>query len=177
MKLHVLTACTRPDNLGLLARSITEATAGAPGLNVHWHVGFDPDGRHAGGQVVKNRLLDSIPASDTHDDWAVILDDDTLMHFALPARLYELACAKPDARAFVFTNCHKDGTVWLRAAADNVKMGSIDAGQVVFSTFIASGARIPDMYEGDGYFFEKILRGRGDVVFVDEPLAIYNALR
>src|SRR3990167_1261604 len=83
MRIHALTACSRPENLTKVGLSLAHA---ARGHDVHWHVRFDLEREHVGGQAVKNRLLDEIS-----DGWVWILDDDTIVHPDLFSRAAECA--------------------------------------------------------------------------------------
>lgn len=158
LRLHILTAVTRPENLGRIAASIPP--------EAYWHLAFDPDHSAVGGQAVKNRLLDVIA-----DGWVYVLDDDTLFHPDLAAAIEEVG----DAPALVVSQAWDGGV--RRATPGEVKLGSIDIGQVVFRRDTIGAARIPETYEGDGHFLEALLLNRRGVVFVDRVLSLYNALR
>ena len=77
VRLHVLTAVSRPENLGQIAESLAVAVERAEyGVDLAVALGmFDPDRQHVGGQALKNDMLDDID-----DGWVWILDDDTLAH-------------------------------------------------------------------------------------------------
>jgi hypothetical protein len=67
MRAHIVTACTRPHNLPLMAESIEAATCEP--WEVHWHIRFDSALQHVGGQRLKNQMLDQI-----EDGWVCFLD-------------------------------------------------------------------------------------------------------
>lgn len=158
MNVHVVTACTRPENLPQLAASIPP--------DCIWHIGFDPDHEHVGGQAVKNRLLDQI-----HDGWVYILDDDTIMH---PDLLdWCRTVVGPDTQA-VAVNMELPGGVLH--AHPNPAVGSVDIGQVVIRRSYLAGKRLPETYEGDGELLSELLTGP-NIVYLDETLAYYNKLR
>ena len=78
MRLNVITAVTRPENLGRVAESLSAAAANVPhewGIEVRWHWKFDPHRLCVGGQVLKNQMILSVRSG-----WVWILDDDTLAH-------------------------------------------------------------------------------------------------
>ncbi len=161
LKLHILTALTRPKNLERIAASLREAAT--PDVQVHWHIRLgDPD--DPGGQRAKNALLDDIVGN-----WAWILDDDTTVHPDLLRTL--VAVAEPDVDAVVVGQDH-DG----QQLGGHTTVGMVDTGQVIFRRTLADDHRIPEQYDGDGHFFEQILTG-ANIVFVDEQLSLYNALR
>ena len=161
MTLHVLTACSRPENLERVARSLAATPC-------HWHVRFDIERQYVGGQEVKNVLLDEI-----HDGWVFFLDDDTLMHPKLYRRLGTLfEEGGPDA--FVVSQRHSVLGI-LHAAPENVHVGGIDIGQVVARRTLIGDTRIPNTYWGDGEFWSEILP-KGKVVYLDEVLSYQNAL-
>lgn len=169
--IHVLTACTRPENLPAIAAALARTMPEA-----HWHVGFDPLHQHVGGQAVKNRLLEGIPCRDgTADNWILFLDDDTLPHPALYRRLVETLRARPDAAAVVVSQLRRTGEI-LHAHPDGLHPGGIDAGQALLRRDLIGDARLPEIYDGDGRFLEALLLGRDDVVYLDEVLSEHNAL-
>lgn len=161
--MHVLTACTRPHNLPLLAESL-EAAACDP-WEICWHIRFDPQLEHVGGQRLKNQMLDQIT-----DGWVAFLDDDTTMH---PELLQRVAfCMAGDA--VVVSQDRADGR-HLKAARANVRVGHIDIGQAVIRRSAIGDHRIPEHYEGDGRFLADVLAGLA-TVFVTDVLSHHNAL-
>ena len=167
MRLHVLTACTRPQNLPLLANSI-EAAMCEP-WEVCWHLRFDPELWHVGGQRLKNDMLDQIS-----DGWVCFLDDDTIMH---PLLLHLAArwSRHADIVAVVVAQSRADGRT-LHAAEENVRVGEIDIGQVVLRRDLIGDDRLPLDYEGDGMFLSNILIGEPGVVYIDEVFSFHNKL-
>lgn len=162
MTLHVLTACTRPQNLSRIAASLRAWNTD----DFIWHIRFDPHGRHVGGQAVKNAMLDEIA-----DGWVMFLDDDTLVH----PYLWKRYLAHRDTPAIVFSQDHSQLGI-LRAAPENVAVGSIDIGQVILRRELIGTHRIPKGYAGDGEFLSVILP-KVDAVYLDEILSFHNALR
>src|SRR5512132_2800574 len=112
MRLHVLTAVTRPGNLGLLAESI--AAASIPEVGIVWHWCFDPERTAVGGQRLKNEMLDQIS-----DGWVCFLDDDNVMHPDFVRRVHE----HKDADAVVVCQQrHSDGRT-LVAGPGELRVG------------------------------------------------------
>ena len=164
MRIHVITACTRPRNLPALAESIVDAAC--EGWEVCWHVLFDLERAHVGGQRPKNHALDAIA-----DGWVCFLDDDTLMH----PLLIETVSVHHSADAVVVSQERADGRT-LVAARENVKVGRIDIGQAVIRRDVIGDERIPETYVGDGIFLENVLTADRPVMFVREVLSYHNAL-
>ncbi len=168
MKLHILTACTRPANLPRVGESIIAATP--RGWDVSWHVRFDPQRIHVGGQALKNQMLDEIT-----DGWCWILDDDTVAHPDILYRLSEVLVDKPKMRALVVDQTRADGR-YLIAAPDQVAIGYIDAGQAIIRRDLIADKRLPENYEGDGHWLMSVLRDQPYVVYLNLPLSLHNAL-
>jgi hypothetical protein len=160
--LHVLTACTRPTNLPVIAESL--ATWGSADLI--WHIRFDHRHEHIGGQAVKNALLDEIA-----DGWVMFLDDDTVVHPKLWKRFMQ---HRNGAAAIVVSQQHSVLGI-LHAAHENVMIGTIDIGQVILRREVIGLHRIPETYAGDGEFLSAILP-HVDAVYLDEVLSFHNAL-
>lgn len=161
VRIHVLTAVTRPENLTEIAYSVRNAASRAD-ADLVWHLRFDPEHRHIGGQQVKNEILDSI-----EDGWVYILDDDTLVHGDLFTHL------DPAYDALV-VSMQLDGGM-LHADSKNAYRGSIDIGQVIVKRELIGERRIPSAYDGDGSFLEEVLSG-ANVLYLPEPLSYYNAI-
>jgi len=168
MKLHLLTAVTRPGNLAVIADSI--AAASFPEWEVAWHLRFDPNRTDIGGQRLKNQMLDGI-----EDGWCWILDDDTTMHPHLLRKLTEVLTWEPTALALVVSQDRQDGR-HLTAAEGNVRVGEIDAGQAIMRRDLIGDHRLPLDYEGDGHWLCELLPGKDGIVYLDETLSLHNAL-
>jgi hypothetical protein len=160
--LHILTACTRPQNLSTMADSLA---AWGP-ADFIWHIRFDLEHRHVGGQEIKNQMLDEIA-----DGWIMFLDDDTVVHPKLYDRFDEHRLGAP---AIVVSQQHSVLGV-LHAAYENVAIGTIDIGQAILRREVIGRKRIPQTYAGDGEFLHSILP-HVDAVYVDEILSFHNAL-
>lgn len=167
MKLHIITALSRPWNLNVIAGSIATAYARASEGDLTWHLRFDPERQHVGGQALKNAMLDDIP-----DGWVWILDDDTLVH----ERFLEVVSALADEHldAIVVSQRRNDGRV-LVASAENAVVGAIDAGQAILNRRLIAGNRIPRTYAGDGRWLEKLLWG-ANVLYEEDVLSLHNVL-
>lgn len=169
VKLHVLTAVTRPGNLGQVGESIALSAELAPEVTVCWHLQFDHEREHVGGQALKNRMLDGID-----DGWVCILDDDTLMHDRFVGAVYRETLREPPVRAVVVSQLRTTGQV-LRAGSANAVLGKIDAGQAVLRRDLIGEHRIPETYAGDGVWLEALLRN-ADVRYLKIVLSLHNAI-
>ena len=163
MKVHVLTAVSRPQNLPRLARSLAK---GANGHEIVWHWRFDLNRTDVGGQAAKNAMLDEI-----QDGWVYVLDDDTLMHPRLLSKLTD----DPEVRAIIVSQQRKHEQS-LAATSDNLRVGHIDIGQALLRREMIGSERIPLLHFGDGLFLETLLKGKPGVVFCEEELSYYNSL-
>jgi hypothetical protein len=164
VKLHVLTAVSRPENLGFVADSLAKATSGTR-IEICWHWRLDLARQHIGGQAVKNAMLDTIT-----DGWVWCLDDDTLAHEDV-LRAFEVG---PHHDAFILSQRRVTGRV-LVAAPENVQVGEIDIGQAMLRREWIGDRRIPEDYNGDGMFLREVLHG-ARIVWVPEPFSLHNAI-
>lgn len=168
MKVHVITAVSRPWNLALVARSLAAASRNAPDVDLVWHCRFDLGRDHVGGQQLKNLILDDIT-----DGWVWILDDDTTAHENILERVAEVAESKLKVAAIIVSQRRVDGRV-LHAHQDNTVVGSIDAGQAIIRRDHIN-MQIPDEYAGDGVWLETILKDCR-IFYLDEVLSFHNLL-
>ena len=135
---------------------------------VCWHIRLDAARENLGGHKLKNDMLAQID-----DGWVYFLDDDTVMHPGLLRRVAQHL----DAAGVVVSQDRTDSLGhMLVAAPQNMRLGSVDIGQVVLRRSLIGDAEMPPYYGGDGDFLSGILRGRDDVVFLDEVLSLYNSL-
>jgi hypothetical protein len=170
MRLHVLTAVSRPENLP----EIAEANSRVKGVDLTWHRLYDLNKEYVGGQTLKNRMLDTI-----RDGWVCILDDDTVMH---PNFLRKVVFAiltaplVPMGLSAIIVSQKRTTNVVLRASAENAVVGKIDAGQAVLRRDLIGDTRIPETYAGDGEWLETLLRDRPDVHYMKDVLSLHNAI-
>lgn len=164
MKLHVLTAVTRPQNLPKLARSL--ARAATPEWEIDWRWRFDPDREHVGGQALKNQMLGEI-----EDGWVWVLDDDTVAHPKVLARVAERVRG---VDAVVVSQKHGDAI--LAAGPGCARLGHIDIGMAFLTRELIGEHRLPEEYDGDGKFLSELLE-RAAVSYIPETLSYYNKLR
>lgn len=162
MRLHVCTACSRPENLDRVAASL--ALWGQ--ADYTWHIRFDIERRHVGGQRLKNELL-----NDVSEGWVWFLDDDTLAH----PKLYRTLEQKSRGYDAIVVSQRRRERANLIAAEENVRVNEIDIGQAIIRRSLIGEDRIPETYAGDGLFLEEVLPF-GKVLYLPEVLSFHNAL-
>ncbi len=173
MRLHVLTAVTRPENLPKLSASLD--TAFETGVEVCWHTRADPDWQYVGGQALKNEMLDD---DDDTDGWVWILDDDNVANPDLFAALASTIAANQGARLIVVAQQHRNG--WVRRVNRGMlRQTHVDAGQVIIRRDVIGDRRISEHYCGDGEWIEEIANSLNDdqIAYINQPLTYYNWLR
>lgn len=187
--LAIITACSRPDNLAAISKSLT-------GLRAHWIVVLDyPHGLlslyghvpsvprtvlinnsaaklSAGGQHVKNIGLEHALKNDfTH---AYFLDDDNLLH---PDFVREFEDGFPDADLIIFDQevvDRESGETLVRVPQPRPMQ--IDQGQYVVRLCAVGAHRIPHSYDGDGRFAETISAQHGGIDYIPKVLSFYNKM-
>jgi hypothetical protein len=169
VKLHILTAVSRPENLPRIAESLATAAERAPDVQVTWHWRFDLARQHIGGQAVKNAMLDEF-----HDGWFWALDDDTLTHEDVLLVVDDARRRHPHAKAIIVSQQRSDGRV-LPAAPEQMCPGGVDIGQAFLRRDLIGDHRIPEHYNGDGMFLQTVLTG-ATVVFLPDVVSLHNAL-
>jgi hypothetical protein len=164
MRLHVLTAVSRPENLGRVAESLYEAQKYSSDINVIWHWKLDLERQHVGGQYLKNEMLDTFD-----DGWVWILDDDTLAH---PDVFEVVVSARPGVDAVVVSQLRTDGRV---LTAGSTELGFIDAGQAFIKRQWIGDRRIPLDYNGDCYWLQEVLAA-AEVAWLPDVVSLHNAI-
>jgi len=171
MKLHVITACTRMENLPLIAGSLVLAESA--GVDLTWHVRFDPARQAVGGQALKNAMLGQVA-----DGWVWICDDDNCAHPDLFGALASIIATSEAARLIVVAQQHRGG--WVRHVhRQMLRQTHVDAGQVIIRRDAIGEMRIPLHYCGDGEWIEALantLTGN-QIGYIYEPVCYYNWLR
>jgi hypothetical protein len=164
MIFHILTACSRPGNLPAWAADLVAAAA-LSSIDLIWHVAFDLQRKHIGGQDVKNAMIDSIPADDP--GWVWIGDDDNILDTAMLEALVSYA-DRDDVDAVIFAQRRGGVVVAPCAVVDRV-----DAAQIVARRRFIGDTRIPACYNGDGQWIATLAM-RGGVVYDDRAVTVYN---
>jgi len=190
--LHVVTPCIRIGNLPAIAQSILSATV-PDGVLIHWLVVLDDrfgldleQAREAVAGVPRtavefaraagpgeyascNHALERIESG-----WITFIDDDNLLHPALPERLSEILRSRSAVGAVVYDQDLGEGL--RRASPRNTRVGKIDSAQFAVSRELVGGHRF-EVYapSADGLFIERLYAMAPErFVFLSEVLASYN---
>lgn len=154
--LHIITPCSRPENLPALAESIA-ACPNPHGYPLTWWVVFDADEpgpvptipgvtvslshREPGwGHAQRNFALEQIRSG-----LVATLDDDNLLHPGFLSHRYE------PGRAYLLTQDRGD-----RILIPEPRVTQVDSGQIVIDRGLIGGRRFPLGYCGDGEFVEAL---------------------
>jgi glycosyltransferase involved in cell wall biosynthesis len=194
MNLHIITRCTRVENLPKVKNSLP--------FDAYWHIIFDTSTvqnletsfleeysenflyfwRSFPGDMAHqliNRVIEEIPG----EDWIYILDDDNEMHPELISTLESQLESFPEAEGFIFSQYvgGKDFTkLEIREARpENVKVQGIDMAQFLLKRSLIGEKRfVPGTYVSDGIFIEELYReNKEKFIFVDKVLCNYNSLQ
>lgn len=170
MKLHLLTACTRPENVARLGESVDAARR--PGVDLIWHLRQDSERKHVGGQAIKNSLIERVA-----DGWLTFLDDDNLLHPGLPERLLMVTAEQP-AAGLIVVGQSLPGGGYRHAREGCLCLNRVDAAQLVIRRDALGALRLPETYAGDGLLAEMLAATlpAEAVVYLDEALSYYNRL-
>ena len=165
-RLTIVTPCSRPQNLPLMAESIKP---GRSLFDVIWMVIFDNGEcpQSEVGNYQRNCALEAIK-----DGLVYFLDDDTLIH---PELFDELAKVKTGAVAFGQV---LNGGIRYASPA-TMKVCQIDMGQVAIQREVIGDARFAlGVYEADGIFIQAVYGNNPEAwSFIEKPLCYYNKLR
>jgi hypothetical protein len=185
-KIVIVTPCTRPKNLTLIAESIE---AVIPRENYRWLVIFDSSKvkkkvecefaqihyfekeSSSFGNAQRNYAIDLMQGNDYYKDhYVYFLDDDTILH-------KNLWCLVKNATEdmVVFEQINKNGK--LRLGSDRIMPGLVDTGSAAIKLSAIGKTRFKEhLYEADGYFMSEIARKQITILNINKPASIYNAL-
>ncbi len=179
--IHIITPCTRPDNLQVIQKSIP--------IECTWHVvldssvqGFDrnaglravvyqsPYTGHAGNPN-RNYALDSIVFEDL--DWIYVLDDDNIIHprwYESVSRIYQ-----NELNMISWGQIWKNGSVRL-APTESPRVGTTDTSCYMVRGRVMRTLRYELDYVADGILAEKVA-AMGNHLCITDYLGYYNWLR
>ena len=193
MRLHVITRCTRPDNLRAIYESFGEN-------KVHWHVVFDTNAIDsvstdlmfwltglADVQFLKGEqgsymypLMNLVVDMDIPENrWVTLIDDDNIMHEDYFDSLRDVDSNKYFAVCYHQLVDITQNTVRI-ANPENTIVGGIDLAQYTFnSNAIKEGlATFKAGYCGDGEFIQELHSKHPDkFLFIDKILSHYNYIQ
>lgn len=196
VKLHILTRCSRIENILKVKDSVFRD---GEGFDVTWHVLFDAavfpeidgDLSTALNQPhIQTSFSRSIPGDLAHsalnaaldrisDGWVYVLDDDNLLHEDFYPYIRALM-AQRNGRGIIFSQRidGRDftGLMVREAKPENVKIQKIDMGQFLLRRDLIGEQRFDSCdYLADGRFIEEIFKNHEEeFVIVDEILCYYN---
>lgn len=191
MKFHVVTRCTRVENLLTLLDGVY-----ASGVDVSWHIVFDTN--HVKevdvkilGELYKNKaelyfrdgdgwglsnlndILKALP-----EGYVFHLDDDNMMH---PDYYRQMSIANsiwPDKKVFCYgQELTLQGDNFRYASPENTVVGSIDLAQYTVHTDVYKEMSYGSGYTADGEFIEAYHKAHPEeFVFVNEVMCYYNRI-
>lgn len=187
MRLHVITAVSRPDNLRFLQRHLRERLCS---LDVCWHCVADTsrvrerpmdlectswltcDQRDRAGGAQKN-----VGLSQATDGWVYFLDDDNTIHPQFEQAFCRAVEQHPEAVGHVFGQVDGHGRLLRTADPGQVRCGGIDLGQFVLRADVLNGLQFAiDVYHSDWLLFAEVWARLRERIDFHEPATFYNAL-
>jgi hypothetical protein len=179
MFLNIITPCSRPGNLFLMAKSIniprenyrwlviidSMKPAIDPGYPENAEVYYYQDQFSYWGNAQRNLALDKI-----HDGYVYFLDDDTTIHPDLWKTVENLTCD------FIhFDQSWPDGR---KRVGGIVKLNKVDSGNVLIDYRLIGRRRwVLDKRYADGLFIEQAFAQAHSPIYIKKVLSVYNSLR
>ena len=193
MKLNIVTACSRPQNLLRIQRSIQEVFSRST-HTYEWIIVLDSNKIATGyeiplkgeehtdfkilkfvnntnlGEPLKNFGLFFIPEG----EYVYILDDDTLLHPSIIDVLDTLAVTYKDGAVFQQLMRSEENHEQFVIRRINITVNFIDQGQYIWK--MKNGDKIPEQYNGDGHFIvSRYNPATWETLYY--PASFYNYLR
>ena len=177
--IHIITPCTRPENLPYLAESIPkecnwvvvyDASVGDAALVEGATTLYSPYTGFAGNPN-RNFALDSIEFDDL--DWVYILDDDNIIH----PEWYKSVKDLNDSHLNMVNwgQVHKDGRIRLNAA-HKPAVSQIDTACYMIRGQLMRYLRYTNEYAADGLLAEKAYTAE-NTLRLENHISYYNYLR
>ncbi len=198
MKFHVITRCTRVENLLTIADSVYKE-----GVDVTWHVVFDTSvvkeieasllgelyskgailyfKQGSPGTYMYPEMNELVKENIPYGELVTLIDDDNIVH----PDYYESIKDAYDTDSITYAFCYNqlitvDNPTYRHASPANTVVGGIDLAQYTFlSTAIKdSESEFVSGYCGDGEFIQALhsmIPSR--FVFIDQTLCYYNYLQ
>ena len=198
MKFHIITRCTRVENLLTIADSVYKE-----GVDVTWHVVFDTGvvkeieasllgELYSKGAVLyfkqgspgtymypeMNELIKTLPS----EDYVTLIDDDNIVH----PDYYDVISSIIDAKETESSSlviCYNqlitiDNPTYRHAIPSNIVVGGIDLAQFTFAVRRIHYTEFGSGYCGDGEFIQALhSMSPSSFVFIDQTLCYYNYLQ
>lgn len=182
-KLHIITPCSRPQNLHHISQSIN-----IPRASYTWWIVFDANiadvpahlipsnarvlyhrnPNSVAGHAQRNYALDMLPQDNS---MVYFLDDDT----TLCPQLYEECCTHNLRFDLIhFDQQNPDGT---KRIGGRIEVNHIDTGSAVVKRSVIGNTRFrTDKYNADGFFWKAIANKTRNIHYIPKPLSTYNEL-
>jgi hypothetical protein len=174
MFLNIITPCSRPQNLKVIAESIPKES--------RWIAVFDgtvlpeiipsncemhciKDVNSIYGNAQRNYALDLVTEGHIYFN-----DDDTIIH----PELWDEVKDK-DADFISFKQSNKDGS--LRLEGNEIKPNFIDSHNFIVSSKCVNTRWILDRYDADAYFAMDCYKNAKESLYIPKILSIYNYLK
>lgn len=180
MFINLITPCSRPENLCIIAKSIN-----IPVDNYRWIVVFDApnipdidlppnaeyyayqDTASISGNAQRNYALALI-----NDGYVMMLDDDTILHPGLWQNVYQ----ESESDIICWKQQNKDGS--HRLDVGKFMTNHIDSGSFMVKRSVIGDIKWNNnVYGADGYFAEEVIKKATCQQNIDMYLSIYNCLR
>lgn len=195
MKFHVITRCTRVENLLTIADSVYKE-----GVDVTWHVVFDTNvvkeiEASLLGELYKlgaelyfkqgtpgtymypemNELVKTLPS----EDYVTLIDDDNIVHPDYYDVIIDTIKTNPHNDAFCYDQLITlDNPTHRYASPENTVVGGIDLAQYTVCAGTFFNYQFGSGYCGDGEFIQALHNSRPQTfVFIDQILCYYNYLQ
>jgi hypothetical protein len=179
MFINIVTPCSRPDNLSIIAESIN-----IPRSNYRWIVVFDlaeiPDTQlptnaeyylHQNEKSISGNSQRNFAISLIEEGYVLMLDDDTVIH---PEFWQEVREWNYDLISWKQIN--RDGSHRLNAGIFAV--ANIDSGSFMVKREVIGNLQWQiDIYHSDGVFAEEINKKTNSKFSIDKYISFYNYLR
>lgn len=184
MYINIITPCSRPENLHIIAQSIN-----LPQDQYQWTVIHDADKlpdtsllptnaihivKKVEGSVTghgqRNVALELI--NNNPDSWIYQNDDDTIIH----PDLFQTIAQYQDKDFIHFQQANKDGTI--RLYSNVIEVEQIDSHNFIFKAKLLGDTKWQlDKYDADGYFAKEIYAKSTAPLYIEKVLSTYNCLR
>ena len=177
--IHIVTPCSRPENLEHLRESIPAGCTWTVFMDYSTSKKDVPKGVKvvrsnlggAWGNPLRNLALDYLQASASDIDYVYFLDDDNIIH---PKWFEAVKDSKED---FInWAQCFRNGDPRLHAT-DSPRVGNIDTASYMVRLGFMGKARFEYKYEADGLFAQSLMAGNPKIKTHQDYLCYYNYLR
>lgn len=190
MLFHVITRCTRPENLKKIYNSFNgydklkwtvvfdgsflseldlELLGWLTDIGASYKILYSKSGSYLYPEV--NSIISS-----NEGFWTTLIDDDNIVHPDYFSSLESLIQGSITSSVFIYNQILEDDSIRL-CSPENTVVGSIDLAQFTFHTDVMELASFKAGYCGDGEFIEELYkRVPEDFSFINKELCYYNYL-